>query len=430
MAITRVENIEFCTSAEIHRIQEKYLRHHLSYAADNSPFYRNLFRGTGISPAAVSLDSLASLPFTDKQLLCTRNEEFLAVPSAQIVDIVLSSGTTGTPVAIMYTENDLQRLAYNEEVSFRSMGIGPHDRVLLTCTLDRCFIAGLAYFLGTRSVGAAAIRNGLGSVASHREIIERLKPTVIVGVPSFLRKLGTFLRTEGIDPTECGITKLVCIGEPVRDRNMDLLTEGTQLEQLWGARLFSTYASSETITSFCECTARQGGHLHPELAVIEIIDDDGTVVPTGTTGEIVVTPLGIEGMPLVRFKTGDIGFQIDAPCSCGRNSVRLGPILGRKDQRLKVRGTTLYPNAIYAVLDSLPAVSDYYVTVSTVGNLSDTVTVSVAVQDESCTASKISDYVQDRLRVRVDVTIVNQEEITTILSGGNPRKINRFVDKR
>ncbi len=427
---TRVDHIEFLGSTEIHRIQKKHLQRHLSYVAHHSPFYRDLFRERGIDPTALCLDSLTAIPFTDKQLLTTHCSDFLAVSPTEIVDIVFSSGTTGMPVALQFTEQDLQRLAYNEEVSFRSMEINSHDRVLLTCTLDRCFIAGLAYFFGTRSVGAAAIRNGLGSVASHRDVMLRLKPTAIVGVPSFLKKIGCFLLSEGIDPTESGVTKLICIGEPTRDLNMALLSGSDQLERLWGAPVFSTYASSETITSFCECTARQGGHLHPELAVIEIIDDAGNRVPTGAIGEVVVTPLGIQGMPLVRFKTGDISFLNDAPCRCGRNSPRLGPILGRKDHRLKVRGTTLYPTAIYTVLDSIPAIADYYVTVSTTDMQADAVTVSVALQDDSCTVQMIKESLQNQLRVGLEVEIVSNGVITAMLSAGNSRKINRFIDKR
>ena len=129
---------------------------------------------------------------------------------------------------------------------------------------------------------------------------------------------------------------------------------GENLEEVWGAKIYSTYASSETITSFCECTAQRGGHLHPDLAVVEIVNEQGEVLAPGETGEVVVTPLQIEGMPLLRFRTGDISFMVDEPCACGRFSPRLGPILGRKKQMIKFRGTTLYPNSLYAVLDSFP----------------------------------------------------------------------------
>ena len=331
---------------------------------------------------------------------------------------------------MMYTENDLRRLAYNEELSLESCGMTRDDIVLLTCTMDRCFIAGLAYFSGVRSLGAAAIRNGLSGFESHLEIIERLKPTAIVGVPTFLLKLGQFIKSRGIDPHQTGISKLICIGEPVRDRTLHFLRVGESLEAVWGAKIYSTYASSETITSFCECTAQQGGHLHPNLAVVEIVNDQGEVLPSGELGEVVVTPLAIEGMPLVRFKTGDMSFLINEPCSCGRRSVRLGPIVGRKNHMIKFRGTTLYPNSIYAVLDSLPGISEYYLTATSDFDLSDVVKVTVALRDHSLTAEMITDTLQAHLRVRPEVVLASEDDVKKQVFAGNSRKLIRFVDKR
>jgi phenylacetate-CoA ligase len=402
----------------------------VQYLAAHSPYYRALFKTRNIDPATITLDTLSALPLTDKTALGTQNDDFLAISRSAIVDMVLSSGTTGRPTTMMYTENDLRRLAYNEELSLESCGLTRDDIVLLTCTMDRCFIAGLAYFSGVRSLGAAAIRNGLSGFESHLDIIERLKPTAIVGVPTFLLKLGQFLRSRDIDPHTTGIRRLICIGEPVRDHLLQFLRVGESLETLWGAKVYSTYASSETITSFCECTAQQGGHLHPNLAVVEIVNDQGEVLPSGELGEVVVTPLEIEGMPLLRFKTGDISFLIDAPCACGRHSPRLGPIVGRKNHMIKFRGTTLYPNSIYAVLDSLPGISEYYVTATSDFDLSDVVKVTVALRDQSCTVKMITDKLQAHLRVRPEVVLASEEDVKSQVFSGNSRKLIRFVDKR
>jgi len=430
MEFDTTQRIEFAGPGEIRSLQEARLKKHLEYAAAHSPYYRELFRKQGITAAGVTLDSLQELPLTDKTALSLANDDFLAVPRSTIVDIVLSSGTTGRPTAMMYTESDLRRLAYNEQISFASCGLTPDDVVLLTCTLDRCFIAGLAYFSGVRSLGAAAIRNGLSSVESHLEIIRRLRPTAVVGVPTFLLKLGQYLRSQDVDPRENGITRLICIGEPIRDRDLAFLKIGASLEEVWGAKIYSTYASSETITTFCECTAQRGGHLHPDLAVVEIVDDKGARVPAGETGEVVVTPLGIEGMPLIRFKTGDVSFLVEGQCACGRNSVRLGPILGRKKQMIKFRGTTLYPNSVYAVLDSFPGISEYYITATSDYDLSDVLTITAAVKDPSCTARMIMETLQARLRVRPEVVIASEEQVRSQVYAGNSRKLVRFVDKR
>ena len=143
------------------------------------------------------MDNLSTLGLTDKSDLEKYNDDFLAIETQKVVEIVLSSGTTGIPTKIAYSEGDLKRLAYNEEQSFTACGFTNQDTVLLTCTLDRCFIAGLAYYSGIRALGATAVRNGLNSLESHLELIKRLKPTAMVGVPSFLRRLGLYLNQNG-----------------------------------------------------------------------------------------------------------------------------------------------------------------------------------------------------------------------------------------
>ncbi len=422
--------LELQRPEDYQRTQQELLTAHLGYAAERSPYYAELFREKKIDPAKVSLENLSSLPLTDKAVFSSRNDEFLAAPKSAVVDIVLSSGTTGSPVKVMYTEADLRRLAYNEEISLAACGITNEDTALLTCTLDRCFIAGLAYYSGLRALGAAVIRNGLSSPASHLEVIKRLRPTVLVGVPSFLVKLGEFLRSSGLDPRTSGVRRLVCIGEPLRGQDLAPLKMGERLDKVWGAAAYSTYASSETISSFCECSARQGGHLHPELAVVEIVGEDGRVLPPGGVGEVVVTPLAIEGMPLVRFRTGDVSFLIEGACSCGRRSPRLGPILGRKKQMIKFRGTTLYPAAVYSVLDGMAEVSDYYVTVSNDFDLSDQLTISVALRNGAGSGETVQERLQARLRVRPDVDVVSERDVRERIAPEGARKINRFIDVR
>ncbi|MDD2703057.1 MAG: AMP-binding protein [Candidatus Omnitrophica bacterium] len=420
--------LEFQTPDSIRETQETILREHLRYCSRNSPYYKKIFSGRGQWWRGFTLENLPELPFTDKSRLEKYNDAFLAVPPRKIVDIVLSSGTTGQPTRIAYTESDLRRLAYNEEQSFHSCGMTAEDRVLLTCTLDRCFVAGFAYFSGVRAVGAAAIRSGLNSLESHGETIRRLHPTVIVGVPTFLRKLGLYLRGQGVKNT--GVRMLVCIGEPLRGADMRFLALGRDLERVWGAKAYSTYSSSEIISSFCECTSQQGGHLHPELAAVEIIDEAGNPRETGFVGELVVTPLMIEGMPLIRFKTGDISFLIPERCRCGRRSLRLGPIMGRKQQMMKIRGTTVYPQAVFSVLEEIGRVAEYCISVRQESPLSDAVTVHAAVTDRSCSAAYIKEQLQARLRVRPEVIVEEEEILRGRVYNGKSRKPVRFFDYR
>ncbi len=424
------QNIAFSTPEKIREIQEMQLQEHIAYCIEHSPFYNKALKNIRAECSNITIDQLSKLPFTEKSDIEQNNDDFRAVTPDKIVDIVLSSGTTGKPIRIMYTDYDLKRLAYNEGKSFAGCGLTSNDTVLLTCTIDRCFIAGLAYFLGIRSIGAAAIRNGHNSLESHLHIIKQMNPTALVGVPSFLRKLGLYLKENGMNPAKTAVSKLVCIGEPLRGENLELLKVGEDLQDIWQAQAFSTYASSEIVTTFCECTAQQGGHLLPDLAILEIIDKNGTVLSPGNTGEIVITPMAVEGMPLIRFKTGDISFLIDEKCSCGRFSPRLGPILGRKKQMMKIKGTTLYPQAIYSALEEIGAINDYYVIVSKESKLSDIIKINVSVNDPSCTRDMIQDKLRARLRVKPEIVIIDSEAIKREIYTSKSRKPIRFIDRR
>ncbi len=424
------EELDRAGASRQRRVQSDLLRQHVRHCAAESPYYRRLLGDREIDPECVSVENMDRLPLTSKAELGQSNEDFIAVSPGRIVDIVFSSGTTGSPTRIAYTERDLQRLAYNERQSFSAAGMTARDTVLLTCTIDRCFVAGLAYFLGVRDIGAAAIRSGHAPMESHLEIINRVAPTVIVGVPSFLQKLGEHAREQGTDPQQLSVERLICIGEPVRDRDLEYLPVGRAIHDLWGAHVHSTYASSEIVTTFCECTEECGGHLHPELGIVEIVDDNGSAVDPGEVGEVVVTPLGVEGMPLIRFRTGDLSFLVDEPCGCGRTSPRLGPILARKEQMIKYRGTTLYPQPIAAALQSIPAVVEHYVEVYNEDTLSDQVVVHVAVDDPAWDADRIGAHLQSKLRVKPMIEVEPAKKLRQKIFNPESRKPIRFIDRR
>jgi phenylacetate-CoA ligase len=428
--LRRYRDIAFSDPETVREVQESRLREHLVYSSTHSPFYQEVLKKTELDYAQATLEQLSALPFTEKSDIEMRNDDFCSVPRAKFVDVVFSSGTTGQPTRMMYTEHDLLRLAYNEEKSLGGCGVTAKDVVLLTCTMDRCFVAGLAYFLGIRSLGATAIRSGHNSLESQAEIIGRTRPSVIIGVPTFLKGLGLLLQQKGIDLGKTTVSKLLCIGEPVRGRDLELLKIGRDLQQTWQAEVFSTYASSETVTTFCECRVQQGGHLHPDLAIVEIVDEHGAVLPPSAEGEVVVTPLAVEGMPLIRFRTGDVSFLIEEPCSCGRGSPRLGPILGRKKQMLKIRGTTLYPESVYSALEEMDAVNEYYMVVTSQSDLSDCLKIHAAVNDVSCTADVIQTRLQARLRVRPEVVVANEEDVRQQIFTPESRKPVRLIDRR
>ncbi len=419
-----VPSDDFLNPDALRAVQEKYLREHLAYCKVNSPWYREKL--AEIDTEKFSVDSLAELPLTSKDELASNTDAFQAAPWSEVEDIVFSSGTTGEPCRVAYTGNDMRRLAYNELRCFHAAGLTRDDRVLLTCTLDRCFVAGMAYYLGVRALGAAAVRNGLNSIESHMQVMNSLHPTAVVGVPSFLRHLGLSARERNADISS--VKRLICIGEPVRDENLKLSGLGEQLSEIWGVPIHSTYASSEIVSSFCECTATCGGHLIPDLAIVEILDENGKAVPDGVPGEVVVTPMRVTGMPLIRFRTGDISFLTHEPCACGRFSPRLGPILGRKAQMLKCRGTTLYPRVINSVLDIAPEVAEYYV-VASGENLSDQVEVVVALKEPGSSTAALAERLKAKCRMNVPVREVTVEEARKQIFSVS-RKPVRFIDLR
>ncbi len=422
--------LAFRDAAAIRETQERLLAVHLRHCVQ-SPFYRRLLP-QDIAPAAgrFPLEALRDLPFTTKADIEARNDDFLAVPRVRVRDIVQSSGTTGRPTRMMYTARDLARLARNEAVCFRGCGMGPGDRVLLTCTLDRCFVAGYAYCLGAQAVGAAGIRSGLNLAEGHAAVIAQMQPTFLVGVPGFLRKLGRHLRDAGTPAR--GVRGLICIGEPLRDAALQPTALTAELEQLWGAPAFSTYSSSEIVTSFCECPRQCGGHAAPDLGILEIVDDAGRPLPPGEAGEVVFTPLGVEGMPLLRFRTGDIGYRIDEPCACGRRTPRLGPILGRRAQMLKVRGTTFYPATVFEVLNGMPEVSEYYVEVEDADEPgADRIRVHAALlPDTPALRRQLEERLLARLRVRPEISTEGEDEIRRQVYRPQSRKPVRFIDRR
>ncbi len=411
-------------------IQQRLLRQHIGYAYTNSPFYRRQLGELPMGEFNGSAADIATIPFTTKSDLEKDHPDFLALPQHEIVDFCLTSGTTGKPVAMLQSLNDLDRLGYNEELSFRGAGISRGDRVLIAASIDRCFMAGYAYLLGLNRIGATVVRGGSCSVAQLMELIRISRPTVIVGVPTLLLAAGERFIQENSDPALFGISKLICIGEPVRNTDLGLSTLGTRLSACWKSQLFGTYASTEMATAFTDCDHGTGGHLRPDLALIEIISDDNRVLSPGEYGEVVATPLQVTGMPLIRFKTGDIAVIHDTPCPCGRKTPRLGPIVGRKSQMLKYRGTTVYPPAIFSALQGIKEVKGYYIEVFGDFELSDRIRVVVGVADNSITAEHIAELVSATIRVKPEVCLVKPEEVLEKTLQENKRKPVTFFDYR
>lgn len=428
------KDIEFESPERIKEFQEKLLGRHLTYLKEKSPYYNRLFKSYGIDIARIRhLEDLVRIPFTEKKDLQLYNDDFCCVPRNRIIDYITTSGTLGDPVLFGCTEKDLQRLAFNEKKSFECAGLTGDSVVQLMTTLDKRFMAGMAYFLGLREMGAGIIRVGNGIPELQWDTIHRFHPDTIMCVPSFILKLIDYAEAHDIDWRTSSIRRIIGIGEGLREQNFELNLLGRQIHYRWpDVQLFATYSSTEMGATFSECEYGMGGHVHPELIIVEIIGEDGFPVADGQPGEVVVTTLGVEGMPLLRFRTGDVACKHVEQCRCGRWSYRLSPLLGRKHNMIKLKGTTLYPPAINDVLDNTEYIENYVVKVRNSDAGTDEVIVSIGLKHDPGfdVVKELKDRFRSRIRVAPEIEICPVEEIHKINYPPTGRKPVKFIDLR
>lgn len=424
--------IEKFSSEEIARFQNEKLQETLVYLSQNSPYYKNLFSTENIAISEIKNTSdLQNIPTTSKDALQKYNDDFFCVPMQEIIDYATTSGTLGEPVTFGLTDKDLDRLAYNEAISFACAGVQKGDVVQLMTTLDRRFMAGLAYFLGLRKLGAGVIRVGAGIPELQWDSILKYKPKYLIAVPSFLLKLIEYAEQKGIDYNASSVKGVICIGETLRNQDFSPSLLAEKVTSKWNVNLHSTYASTEMSTAFTECEFFQGGHQHPELIITEILDDNDQPVKDGESGELTITTLGVEAMPLLRFKTGDIVKLHTEICACGRNTPRVGPVLGRKQQMIKYKGTTLYPPVMHDLLTSFEEIQQHVIQISTNSFGTDQIVIKVATTNTSKVfLDSIKDHFRAKLRVAPNVEIIALKEINEIVFTQMSRKPIHFVDLR
>lgn len=285
--------------------------------------------------------------------------------------------------------------------------------------------------MGARKLGAGIVRVGAGIPELQWDSILKFKPSYLIVVPSFLLKLVEYANENDIDLKSSSIKGAICIGEPVRNEDFSLNTLGEKITDLWSINLFSTYASTEMGTAFTECKHQIGGHHHPELIIVEILDEDGNAVKNGKVGELTITTLGVEGMPLLRFKTGDMLRAHNEPCKCGRQTIRLGPITGRKKQMIKYKGTTLYPPAMENVLNHFNLIETFIIELSHNAIGTDEILIKVASPLPTTTLlQNIKDHFRAKLRVTPNIEFHDKTDIQRLRFPKLSRKPILVIDKR
>lgn len=425
-----IPQIELATEAEIEAYQEKALKHLVQYVYEKSPFYKAHFQRHGIVPENIQcLSDLSLIPAIGKKELQQHNKQFYCVSPSAIIDYSNTSGTEGEAVTIPLTEKDLERLTYNEAISLACTGGDENEIYQLTTTVDRRFMAGLAYVMGARKLGAGMVRVGAGIPELQWKTIREVQPTALIIVPSFLIKLIDYAEANGIDLSKTSVKKAICIGESIRHEDLSLNALGKRISEKWDIELYSTYASSEMATAFTECVEKKGGHAHPELIITEILDDEGHPVAPGEAGELTITTLGIEAMPLLRFRTGDICRKHGERCACGRNTYRLGPIIGRKHQMIKYKGTTVYPPALCNVMDNAPEIKRYVIEVCSNEYDNDEVIVRYEAS-EKLNMKALVDHFKTKVRVTPQLIATSPEELDKLMFPPMSRKPIKFIDNR
>jgi phenylacetate-CoA ligase len=427
-----IPEIELKSSQEIKQFQEDELKKLLYYLKDNSTYYQRVFKRQNIQISDINtLEDLQKIPVTTKEDLHRYNDDFICIDSSNIIDYVTTSGTTGNPVFFGLSDKDLERLAYNEAISFACSKVTKNDTIQLMTTIDRRFLAGLAYFLGARKLSAGIIRVGAGIPELQWDSILKFKPSYLIAVPSFLLKLIEYAENNGITVNSSSVKGVICIGEPLKKQDFSDNVLSLKIKEKWDIELYSTYASTEMSTAFSECEFQQGGHHHPELIIVEILDDHNQPVMEGEEGELVVTTLGVETIPLLRFKTGDVIKAHYQPCKCGRNTLRLGPVIGRKKHMIKYKGTTIYPPAMYNLLNDFSAIENYIIELDRNEVGLDNITIKVGTKASSeDLMQRLKDHMRAKLRVLPTIMILSIDAVNKLNFPGINRKPILFVDKR
>ena len=425
-----IKDIDKLNNSEINKIQTNNFIELLNYLDKNSKYYKKIFKQLEIDISSIkSIDKIKKIPFTNKEDLAEFNDDFLCVKKSKIADYVTTSGTIGDPVTFYLTHKDIERLAYNEKMSLKCTGATSDDIFQLMTTIDKRFMAGLAYLNGVLKLKAGIIRVGPGSPHLQWDSILRFKPNYLIAIPSFIPKLIDYAVKNNIDYKNTNIKSIVCIGEPIRDKDLKLSELGKRIKSLWNVKLFSTYASTEMGAAFTECEHRLGGHLRPELLILEVIDKNGNDAKNGEQGEVVVSTLGVEGMPLLRYKTGDVCKIYYDKCKCGRNTPRLGPVLGRKKQMLKYKGTTVFPPAIFDVLDMIDYINLYQLEIHFDEYRNDDLIINLPKNIEN-KEKDVKSLFRSKLRVVPKFQYFEKEDLKRKIFIEEKRKPTKIIDFR
>lgn len=396
-------------------------------ALETSPYYQRRWKKAGAAAARLkSFSGLQELPLTTKEALRRHNRDFFALSPAEACDVFATGGTTGEPIYFPQSAQDLERTARAEERSLRISGVKRSDVVLFQMPMHGALWgAGISYYLGYQRIGACVLRTGPGQMAYQEQVLRSLRPTVIHSNVGFLLAMA-----EAIPASQRRCVRLLVAGlDNTLDEGLRRNLLGRKLQRAWPwAQVSAVYGMTESASPWHECPEGLGYHITPEFCVVEIVHPKTLRhLPAGEPGVLVISPIGVQGLPLLRYLLGDVTRLIFEPCACGRR-LRLGGVVGRIDQQLKIKGVTLYPQAIEALVKSVPGVADYYLEVTRRSGLDRLAVVIAAGGGDPQIGARVTRLLQERLHVKPKVYVKNEEAVRQrVFAGTKPR---RFFDRR
>ena len=421
---------ETLSREEISKLQTERLRETMQQCM-KVPFYAKKFAEMGVTPDDIkSPDDVRRLPFTTKQdLRDTYPFGLSAVPLSECVRLHSSSGTTGNPTVILHTQRDLDEWANQVARNLWMVGLRPDD-IFQNSSGYGMFTGGLGFQYGAERLGMLTVPAAAGNSLRQIKFIKDFGPTAIHAIPSYLNRLYEVMQEQGVDPKKDTKLRVFAIGaEPHSEEQRQ------RIEKMFGVKAYNSFGMSEMCgpgVGF-ECQEQNGLHFWEDYYIVEIVDPETLEpMPDGEIGELVLTSLRREAMPLIRYRTRDLTRVLGRTCPCGRNHVRLDRMKGRSDDMIVLRGVNIFPIQIEKILMKFPEVgANYLITLTTEDN-NDQMTVEVEVNEST------DDYVKLRalegeIRHQIGDEILLKPKVRLVSKGSLPvseGKAVRVVDKR
>ncbi len=343
---------------ELEQLQLERLQSTLNRANLHVAYYQKVFDREGIVPEAVAnLADLQKIPFTDRSTLrAAYPYDMFAVPLRDVVRLQTSAGTTGEPIVVGYTRNDIAHWTELTARLLAAAGVGAEDVIQIAFDYG-LFPGALGMHHGARAIGAAVIPVSAIGVEQQIRLLKDCRSTVLVAPPSYARRVGAALAEAKIDPADLRLRVGVFGAEPWPE-SLRLLLEGSL-----NLKAFDFYGLSEIFNPGVagECEARNGLHIFEDHFIPEVIDPQtARPLPPGEEGELVLTSLTKEAFPLVRYRTGDITSLLGGPCPCGRTLLRMARVKGRTDDLVSVQGVSVFPSQVEQILARIEGCAPHF----------------------------------------------------------------------